>query len=106
MGTPSLWYRFREWLSVLLFPDFWEWYSNMAKRNWELEEENEELETQLSLSISMYEGDRSPMHKLEEENAALKRENEVLADFKDEVEAVSDLMYQYTMRRLTEQEPE
>ena len=72
----------------------------------ESKEENEELETRLSLSISMYEGDRSPMHKLEEENAALKRENEVLADFKDEVEAVSDLMYQYTMRRLTEQESE
>ena len=43
---------------------------------------------------------------LERENAALKRENEALVDFKDEVEAVLDLMYQYTMRRLTEQEPE
>ena len=39
-----------------------------------LEAENEELETQLSLSISMYEGDRSPMHNLQVEHAALKRE--------------------------------
>ena len=36
-----------------------------------LEAENEELETQLSLSISMYEGDRSPMHNLQAENAVL-----------------------------------
>ena len=42
----------------------------------ESKEENEELETRLSLSISMYEGDRSPMLKLEEENAKLRRENE------------------------------
>ena len=35
-------------------------------------EEIEELETQLSLSISMYEGDRSPMNKLQIENASLK----------------------------------
>lgn len=39
----------------------------------QLEDEIENLETQLSLSISMYEGDRSPMHKLEAENAKLKR---------------------------------
>ncbi len=44
----------------------------------QLEEENEELETQLSLSISMYEGDRSPMHNLQLEKAALKQENEAL----------------------------
>ena len=36
-----------------------------------LEVENEELETQLSLSISMYEGDRSPMHNLQIDNALL-----------------------------------
>ena len=36
------------------------------------EEEIEELETQLSLSISMYEGDRSPMNNLQVENATLK----------------------------------
>ena len=36
------------------------------------EEEIEDLETQLSLSISMYEGDRSPMHNLQVENDTLK----------------------------------
>ena len=48
----------------------------LTKHVEDYEEEIEELETQLSLSISMYEGDRSPMNKLQIENATLKRENE------------------------------
>ena len=39
-----------------------------------LEAENEELEAQLSLSISMYEGDRSPMHNLQVEIATLQNQ--------------------------------
>jgi len=50
-----------------------------------LEAENEELETQLSLSISMYEGDRSPMHNLQVEHAALKREYGLLEVTYEEV---------------------
>ena len=37
------------------------------------------------------------------EVAQLEEENEVLLSYKEEVEAVADTMYQYTMRRLAEQ---
>ena len=46
----------------------------------QLEAENEELETNLSLAISMYEGEDSPMAKLEQEKHKLKAENEALRD--------------------------
>ena len=97
MGTPSLWYRFREWLSVLLFPDFWEWYGNMAKRNWELEEDKDRLLEQLVAGEELYISrgieivqleakveafdslglsEKVRGDELEAENEALKRENE------------------------------
>ena len=44
----------------------------LTKHVEDYEEEIEELGMQLSLSISMYEGDRSPMNKLQIENATLK----------------------------------
>ena len=44
----------------------------LTKHVEDYKEEIEELETQLSLSISMYEGDRSPMNNLQVENATLK----------------------------------
>ena len=81
----------------------------MAKRNWELEEENEELETRLSLSISMYEGDRSPMHKLEEENAGLRNKYiDVLNIMRDSLLGVAEVSKRAkkALSLLTEQEPE
>ena len=104
MGTPSLWYRFREWLSVLLFPDFWEWYGNMAKRNWELEEDKDRLLEQLVAGEELYISrgieivqleakveafdslglsEKVRGDELEAENAALKREIEVLRKYAD-----------------------
>ena len=44
----------------------------LTKHVEDYKEEIEELETQLSLSISMYEGDRSPMNNLQVENDTLK----------------------------------
>lgn len=57
-----------------------------------LEAENEELETNLSLAISMYEGEDSPMAKLEQEKAQLEAENEALRDVvRDCVNFLADL---------------
>jgi hypothetical protein len=56
-----------------------------------LEAENEELETNLSLAISMYEGEDSPMAKLEQEKAQLEAENAVLEDYKRLTEPRLDL---------------
>ena len=45
-------------------------------------------------------------HRLEKENATLRRENEALLNYKEEVGAVADTMYQYTMKRLVDTQGE
>jgi hypothetical protein len=38
MGTPSIWYRLRQWLAWKIFPEIWRDYEQIVQEKWELED--------------------------------------------------------------------